>query len=243
MQGQGTKPHPKKALRGASGSATSAAHTVKAGGAGAAKRGQELQKSTRPGSSTDKDGALTPANLLYISEEHTNQLRQAFDMFDSAGTGRIKVNEVKVAFYALGYAVNSLELDHVLREAGVSSAPGPNGEEPTMDFNDFYNVLLRKMTEKENRIESVRAFTQIDQDNKGYISLEDLHGIASSLRMELTDDELIEMILFAQATSGGAGGGGGHGGLTGMAAEFGAKESLAVTEEQFLKLLKRANVF
>lgn len=170
---------------------------------------------------------LNPASLLSLSEVHKHQLRQAFDMFDSEGVGRIKANDVKVALYALGYDVNLKELSQLLHDVGIKS------DDP-MDFNEFLEVLMKKITSKEARIESSRAFRQIDEDEKGFISLEDLRAIADSLNMDLTDDELIEMIVFAHPSNPHA-----------MAnnADFDSKESLIVPEDEFLQLMRRAHVF
>lgn len=174
----------------------------------------------------DVEEVLNPSTLLTISEHHKADLRRAFDMFDRAGTGRIMAHEVKVALYALGYDVTNDELNQLLHSVGASASDD-------MDFNDFYNVLFRKMTQREPRVESIRAFRQVDEDEKGYISLEDLRAIAKSLNINLTDDELMEMVLFAHptSTSGGA------------VAEFDAKDVLSVSEEEFLRLLRKANVY
>lgn len=170
---------------------------------------------------------LNPANLLSLSEAHKHQLRQAFDMFDNEGVGRIKANDVKVALYALGYDVNHKELSQLLHEVGIKN------DDP-MDFNEFLEVLMKKITSREARIESARAFRQIDEDEKGFISLEDLRAIADSLYMDLTDDELIEMIVFAHPSNPHA--------MTNNV-DFDSKESLVVPEDEFLQLMRRAHVF
>ncbi|EPY31729.1 centrin [Strigomonas culicis] len=136
--------------------------------------------------------------------------------------------------YALGYDVSNPELSQLLREVGAN----PNEQ---IDFNDFYNVLVHKMTSLETRIESTRAFKWLDEDNKGYIGIEDLREIANSLHMDLTDDELVEMILFAHPLSDGSVGTASAGGVN--MTEFDAKEALVVREDDFLKLMKRANVY
>eukprot|EP00796_Vickermania_ingenoplastis_P006499 gene6499-4681_t len=175
-----------------------------------------------------KEGDLVnPATLLRVSEPHKLQLRQAFDMFDSEGVGRIKGNDVKVALYALGYDVSHQEVTRLLHDVGITN-------EDSMDFNEFFEVLMRKMTARENRIESARAFRQIDQEEKGFISLQDLRAISDSLEMDLTDDELVEMIVFAHPINPHA---------TANNIEFDTKESLVVPEDEFLQLMKRAHVF
>lgn len=188
-----------------------------------------MQESARGGVENSSTAAtFSPTVLLTVPEEYRLQLRQAFDMFDTSGKGHIQSHEVLVALYALGYNVDHAELGELLQEAGAKDAA-------VIDFNEFYTVLLQKMMKKECRSESVRAFKQIDKDDKATISLEDLRMIADSLQMDLTDDELAEMISFAHSL--------GYRSPSQGAAEFDAKDEMCITEEEFLRLMKRANVF
>ncbi|GET91397.1 centrin, putative [Leishmania tarentolae] len=172
--------------------------------------------------------SFTPATLLGMPPEYKQQLRQAFDKFDDSGKGLIPAHEAVVALYALGYDVSNSELQQLLQEVGSAGAE-------SIDFNDFYNVLLLKMSKKESKIESVRAFKQMDRDDKGYIGLEDLRSMADSLHMNLTDDELSEMIQFARSV-------GYHAPVQGQS-EFDAGDALVVSEAEYLRLMKRANVY
>ncbi|KAG5470462.1 hypothetical protein LSCM1_01706 [Leishmania martiniquensis] len=171
---------------------------------------------------------FTPATLLEVPPEYKQQLRQAFDKFDDAGKGFIPAHEAVVALYALGYDVSRAELQELLEEVGAAGAE-------VIDFNDFYSVLVLKMTKKESKSESVRSFKQMDLDDKGYISLEDLRSMANSLHMSLTDDELSEMVLFARSV-------GYHTPAQGQS-EFDARDALTVSEAEYLRLMKRANVY
>ncbi|CBH18434.1 centrin, putative [Trypanosoma brucei gambiense DAL972] len=161
---------------------------------------------------------------IAISEKHKAQLREAFDFFDSDGTGRINAQDVKVAFCALGYEVGKEELTHLLRQVGASTTG-------VIDFNDFYSVIIAKIMQRENRSEAIRAFKLIDTGEKGYINVDDLRPIAASLQMNLTDDELAEMVLFA------------HPSATYSKADTEMKDPLTVSEEEFLKLMNRAHVY
>ncbi|CAC9523532.1 putative centrin [Leishmania infantum JPCM5] len=184
-----------------------------------------------PGTDAKRTAAsspFTPATLLEVPPEYKQQLRQAFDKFDDSGKGFIPAHEVVVALYALGYDVGSAELQQLLQEVGAAGAE-------SIDFNDFYNVLVLKMSKKESKTESVRAFKQMDRDDKGYIGLEDLRSMSDSLHMNLTDDELSEMIQFARSV-------GYHTPAQGQS-EFDARDMLAVSETEYLRLMKRANVY
>ncbi|CCW62733.1 unnamed protein product [Phytomonas sp. EM1] len=178
--------------------------------------------------------------LFSISEEHKLELRKAFDMFDTQGIGRIQAREVKVAFYALGYDVTDGELRQLLQDVHAKLSGGDD----MVDFNEFFSVLTRKMTSRESRIEPLRAFKQIDEDDKGYISLEDLRKIAQSQHLDLTDDELMEMILFAHTMPSGMQQSVAFSGSNRTSsAGFDTREMAVVTEEEFLKLMQQAESY
>ena len=167
---------------------------------------------------------------IELTEAQKNELRQAFDLFDSEGTGRIQAQEIKVALRALGYEVKKDELKGLLLEVGSS----PTG---TLDFNEFLRVLLLKIGEKESREEVQRAYKHFDESDKGYIGFEDLKQIAKSLgHGHLTDDELREMIDFAHPRAKKPDG-------TTSSTGGNAGRDVHMTEEDFMRLMKRANVY
>lgn len=161
-----------------------------------------------------------------LTPSQRRELREAFDLFDTEGTGRIQASEVKVALRALGFEVKKEEMRALLTEAGTN----PQG---TMDFNEFLTVLLLKIGEKESKDEVVRAFKLFDEKDNGFIEFEDLKQIARTLEQDLTDDELREMLTFAHPK-----------GAKGDAAAASARdEKIRVSEEDFMRLMKRANVY
>lgn len=162
--------------------------------------------------------------MLEPSKQHEEELRQAFDLFDTEGTGRIQAPEVKIALRALGFEVKKEELRALLAEVGST----PQG---TIDFSEFKKVLLLKIGEKESKEEVQRAMRHFDEGDKGYISFEDLKSVSEMLGQGLTDDELKEMMIFAAARPGP------------RDQFFGAKDIPNITEEDFMRLMKKANVY
>jgi centrin-2/centrin-1 len=159
-----------------------------------------------------------------LSPQQRGELRQAFDLFDTEGTGRIQAQEIKVALRALGFEVKKDELKALLAEVGTA----PSG---SMDFNEFLRIILMKVGEKESKEEVQRAFMLFDETDKGHISFEDLKQISKTLGQDLTDDELKEMMDFAHPR--------------GRVKETAGREAAAasITEEDFMRLMKRANVY
>ncbi len=156
-----------------------------------------------------------------LTEKQKKELRQAFDLFDTEGRGYIQAQEVKVALRALGYEVKKEELKFLLQEVGSN----PNG---TLDFNEFLQVLLLKIGEKESKEEVLRAFKHFDEADSGSITFENLKGIAQEVGYgHLTDDELKEMLEFAHPRG----------------KKDPAGKDVQLSEEDFLRLMKRANVY
>jgi Ca2+-binding EF-hand superfamily protein len=167
-----------------------------------------------------------PARIkIEISEKHRRELRQAFDLFDTDGTGRIQATEVKVALRALGFETKKEELRALLHEAGTNL-------NQTVDFNEFLSVILFKMGEKETKEEVQRAFRHFDEADKGFISFEDVKQISAHLEQNLTEDELKEMMDFAQSNK-----------SSGPKKEGGLRDVGNISEEDFLRIMKRANVY
>jgi centrin-1 len=185
-------------------------------GAGAAAAAAAKQKGER------RRGTMHNRLAIELSDAQRDELRQAFDLFDSEGTGRIQATEVKVALRALGFEVKKDELKQLLTEVGTD----PNG---TMDFNEFLRVILHKVGEKESKEEVMRAFKMFDDDDRGSFTLEDLKRISEELGQDMTDDELREMMDFAHPR--------------GKARDHGGREQLQISEEDFMRLMKRANVY
>jgi Ca2+-binding EF-hand superfamily protein len=164
---------------------------------------------------------------IELTEAQKSELRQAFDLFDTSGSGKIPAAEVKVALRALGFEVKKEELRQLLTEVGSSI-------NSTIDFSEFLNVLMVKIGEKETKGEVQRAFKHFDEADKGYISFEDLKQISRVLHQGLTDDELLEMMEFAHPKVSAA---------KKDAGSLGSKDAPNITEEDFMRLMKRANVY
>lgn len=181
----------------------------------------------KPANAAPKPGARKESNRLHIelTTKQRDELREAFDLFDSEGTGRIHAQEVKVALRALGFEVKKDELKSLLTEVGTS----PNG---TMDFNEFLRVIMYKVGEKETKDDVLRAFKQFDEHDRGFISFDDLKQISAALGQNLSDDELKEMIDFAHPK-----------GVRAREGGMPSKDQYNISEDDFMRLMKRANVY
>lgn len=118
-----------------------------------------------------------------LTEEQKHEIREAFDLFDADGSGKIDAKELKVAMRALGFEPKRDELKRLIQEVD-STGTGQ------IDLNDFYRIMTAKMAERDSREEILKAFRLFDDDNTGKISFKNLKRVARELGENLTDEEL-----------------------------------------------------
>ncbi|XP_066582989.1 uncharacterized protein [Prorops nasuta] len=137
----------------------------------------------KPGANSKKKGMPK----FDLTEEEKADIKEAFDLFDPDGTGRISTKELKVAMRALGFEPKKEEIKKLIADID----PDSTGK---LSFDEFLNVMSSKMAEKDSKEEILKAFRLFDDDETGKITLKNLKRVAKELGENLTDEELQEMI-------------------------------------------------
>lgn len=125
-----------------------------------------------------------------LSDEQRQEIREAFELFDSDKNGLIDAHEMKVAMRALGFDVRKEEVLRMMDEC------------PTKDYNNrsfidlqsFTDLMTEKFSQRDPRQEMIKAFQLFDENNTGKINLRALRRVARELGENMTDDELQAMI-------------------------------------------------
>ncbi|XP_069049630.1 centrin-1 [Lepisosteus oculatus] len=148
-----------------------------------------------------------------LTEELRQEIREAFELFDTDGSGHIDVKELKVAMRALGFEPKKEEIKRMITEIDKEGTG-------KIDFNEFLAVMTQKMAEKDSKEEILKAFRLFDDDETGKISFRNLKRVAKELGENLTDEELQEMIDEADRDGDGE-----------------------VNEQEFLRIMKKTSLY
>ena len=157
----------------------------------------------------DKRGPL--GNTL--TEEQKQEIREAFDLFDTDGSGSIDAKELKVAMRALGFDPKKEEVKKMIADVDTDGYG-------TIGFEDFVGLMTAKMAERDPREEILKAFRLFDDDETGKITFKNLKRVAKELGEQISDAELQEMIDEADRDGDGE-----------------------VDEEEFFRIMKKSGLF
>ena len=130
------------------------------------------------------DPPLVPRSL---SEEQVYEIREAFDLFDIDGTGRIDPSELLLALNTFGYDSARDDIKRVIEKIAKV-------KKPSIDFNDFLKLVNSTLQSRDPLEEIDKAFARFDDDSTNSISFRNLKRVSLELGEQLTDDELREMI-------------------------------------------------
>merc|ERR1719324_1158540 len=148
-----------------------------------------------------------------LTEEQKQEIREAFDLFDTDGSGAIDAKELKVAMRALGFEPKKDEIRKMISDIDKDG-------DGTIDFDEFMMMMTAKMAEKDSREEIIKAFRLFDDDETGKISFKNLKRVAKELGENMTDEELMEMVDEADRDGDGE-----------------------INEEEFLRIMKKTSLY
>lgn len=148
-----------------------------------------------------------------LNEDEVDEIKEAFDLFDTDGSGRIDAKELKVAMRALGFEPKKDEIKKMIADVDKEGTG-------TIEYQDFLDLMTVKMAERDPLEEIRKAFKLFDDDDSSFISLKNLRRVAKELGETMTDDELQEMIDEADRDGDGQ-----------------------ISEEEFIRIMKKTNLF
>mmetsp|Transcript_20205 Transcript_20205/g.19524 ORF Transcript_20205/g.19524 Transcript_20205/m.19524 type:complete len:161 (-) Transcript_20205:1115-1597(-) len=122
-----------------------------------------------------------------LTEDQKQELREAFELFDSDKTGSIDMHELKVLMRALGFDVKKPDIIKLVHDVDPSNSG-------SVEYNQFLEIMSDKYAERDPEEEIKKAFQLFDDDHTGRISLRNMRRVARELGENLSEEELQNMI-------------------------------------------------
>jgi len=154
-----------------------------------------------------------PKKRTELTEEQRQEIKEAFDLFDTDGSGSIDAKELKVAMRALGFEPKKEEIKKMIADLDTEG-------KGVIDYADFLDLMTTKMAERDPMEEMMKAFRLFDEDDTGKISFKNLKRVAKELGENMSDEEIQEMIDEADRDGDGE-----------------------ISEEEFFRIMKKTNLF
>ncbi|KAF8324132.1 EF-hand [Clavulina sp. PMI_390] len=122
-----------------------------------------------------------------ISAAQREEIKEAFELFDTDGDGALDYHEVKVAMRALGFDMKKPEVLKLIRE-------NSEDDRGVMTYAAFTAVMEQKIKERDPGEEIRRAFHLFAGEGGRKITFESLQAVANELGENLGAAELQAMI-------------------------------------------------
>ena len=112
---------------------------------------------------TKKVGKTSAPKKPGLSGDEVEEIRQAFELFDTNGTGMIDPKELKAAMQSLGFDTKNPTIYGLIADLDTPDSEKAGG----IDFDTFINAINEKLGDKESKEGIKRIFELfIDDPNE-----------------------------------------------------------------------------
>ena len=127
---------------------------------------------------------------VVITSDDGDEIKNAFEFFDSNGNGKIDAREVRNAMQKIGYDENNPTVYEV-----VTELDNPRNKNTGVTFDDFVKTVNYKVPEKETLEDLRKVFNLfLDDPNSNTTSLESIKRVADELGENIEEVELNAML-------------------------------------------------
>ena len=109
-----------------------------------------------------------------ISEDEIEEMREAFNLFDTDGNGTIDPKELKEAMQSLGFEAKNQNIYQMISDIDKDGT----GD---IDFEEFLDLMTAGISSSDSKEDVKKVFNLFDDDKTGYISLQNLKRVEKIL--------------------------------------------------------------
>jgi centrin-1 len=122
-----------------------------------------------------------------LTDDQKREVKEAFDLFDTDGSGAIDGKELKVAMQALGFEPTNDEIAKMMADIDTDG-------NATVEFEEFIEMMEGKMSDKDPVEEMKKAFAMFDDDKTGKITFKNMQRVAQELGEKMEDADLQDVL-------------------------------------------------
>ena len=122
-----------------------------------------------------------------LTEDEIEEIKEAFDLFDTDGSGSIDPKELRAAMQSLGFEAKNQTIYQMITDLDKNKSGN-------IDFEEFLDMMTARMSDKDTREDIAKVFRLFDDDCTDTITLRNLRRVARELGETMTDEELQEMV-------------------------------------------------
>jgi len=122
-----------------------------------------------------------------LTEQQVEEFKEAFQIFDSDGSGSITTKELATVMRSLGQVPTEEDVKQMIEDVDSDKSG-------TIDFKEFLGLMDKVLTENDTEDDLIQAFRVFDRDGNGFIAATELKLVMSQSGDELTPQELDELI-------------------------------------------------
>eukprot|EP00301_Raphidiophrys_heterophryoidea_P023635 c7446_g1_i2.p1 GENE.c7446_g1_i2~~c7446_g1_i2.p1 ORF type:complete len:154 (-),score=47.56 c7446_g1_i2:60-521(-) len=124
-----------------------------------------------------------------LTHEQIREFREAFQLFDKDNSGAIDQKELATVLRSLGQNPRPEELKEMIKTVDKKGTG-------LIDFSGFLEMMAKKLMDTNLEQEMVLAFRIFDEDDKGYVTCQELRHVMTSMKI-MTDEEFDELVKVA----------------------------------------------
>lgn len=118
-----------------------------------------------------------------LTEDEVEEIKEAFDLFDTDGSGSIDPKELKAAMSSLGFEAKNQTIYQMITDLDKNKSGN-------IDFDEFLDMMTARMSDRDTREDINKVFRLFDEEGNQTITIKNLRKVARELGETMSDEEL-----------------------------------------------------